>query len=144
MKVPFVLPLPDDAVAVLQSLPRFTGPYVFSVTDGRTPVSGFSKAKAKLDDLSGISDPPWVYHDLRRTMRSHLSALPVQDVVREAVIAHARRGVAGVYDKFNYADEKRQCLELWEQRLRGILAPPVPASVTDLRVARERWSVSAS
>ncbi len=39
-------------------------PYVFS-TNGRTPVSGFSKAKARLDSLMEISD--WRLHNLRRT-----------------------------------------------------------------------------
>jgi hypothetical protein len=31
----------------------------------------------------------WTFHDIRRTMRTHLSALPIPDLVRELVIGHA-------------------------------------------------------
>ncbi len=79
---------------------------------------------------------PWKFHDLRRTMRTHLSALPVQDLVRELVIAHTKPGLHKVYDQFAYLDEKRECLDLWEKRLVGILEPPPPAGVTDLSKAR--------
>jgi integrase len=133
-----VVPLAPDTLAHLKSLPRFGGSDFVFTTDGRKAVNGFSKAKARLDTLSGVTG--WVLHDLRRTMRSHLSALPVQDMVRELVIAHAKPGLHKVYDLHAYEDEKRQCLELWEQRLRGTLAPKPPAEVADLeqvRAARE-------
>lgn len=115
------VPLAPDAVALLEGLPRFNGgDYVFTTTSGAKPVNGFSKAKERIDALSGITN--WRFHDLRRTMRTHLSALPVQDMVRELVIAHARPGLHKVYDLHSYRDEKRECLELWATRLRGILA----------------------
>jgi hypothetical protein len=41
----------------------------------------------------------WVIHDLRRTGRTHLSALPIPDIVRELVIAHAKPGLHKVYDQ---------------------------------------------
>jgi integrase len=130
-----LVPLAPDAMALLRSLPRFSrGDHVFTTMDGVKPVNGFSKAKMRLDALSGVKD--WVLHDLRRTVRTHFSALPVQDVVREAVIAHARPGLHRVYDLHSYADEKRHCLELWEHRLRGILAPEPPAEVADIEAER--------
>lgn len=61
--------------------------------------------------------PAWVLHDLRRTVRTHLSALPVQDLVRELVIAHAKPGLHKVYDQHSYREEKRECLELWANKL---------------------------
>ena len=69
-------------------------------------------------------------------LRTHLSALPVQDLVRELVIAHAKPGLHKVYDLHAYQDEKRECLTLWAARLRGIVAPPPPADVADLNKAR--------
>ena len=60
-------------------------------------------------------------HDLRRTMRTRLSALPIEDRVREAMIAHAAPGLHQVYDQHRYLDEKRRGFELWEQRLAEIL-----------------------
>jgi integrase len=116
-----IVPLAPDALALLESLPRWSGPYVFTTTGGAKPINGFSKAKERLDKLSGVRD--WVLHDIRRTVRTHFSALPVQDMVRELVIAHARPGLHQVYDQWSYLGEKRECLALWEHRLRGILAP---------------------
>jgi integrase len=114
------VPLAPDALALLASLPRFNaGEFVFSTTSGAKPVSGFSKTKERIDSLSGVSG--WKFHDLRRTARTHFSALPVQDLVRELVIAHARPGLHKVYDQHTYRDEKRECLVLWEARLRSTL-----------------------
>jgi integrase len=129
------VPLAPLAIELLVSLPRWTKDFVFSTTAGAKPVNGFSKAKARIDKLSGVAG--WVLHDLRRSMRTHLSALPVQDLVRELVIAHARPGLHKVYDLHAYQDEKRECLELWERRLVSIVEPP-PPNVADLALARER------
>jgi integrase len=116
------IPLCADAMMLLQALPRFDGgDYVFSANGGRSAFNGFSKAKRRIDELCGVAG--WRFHDLRRTMRAHLSALPVQDMVRELVIAHARPGLHAVYDQHSYQDEKRECLTLWEARLRGIVTP---------------------
>jgi integrase len=134
------VPLAPEALALLRSLPRFTaGDAVFTTTDGTKPVNGFSKAKGRLDKFSGVTD--WVLHDLRRTTRTHFSALPVQDNVREAVIAHARPGLHKVYDQHTYEAEKRECLRLWEHRLRGILRPPSVGTVVALK---RRGATSAS
>ena len=43
-------------------------------------------------------------------MRTHLSALPVQDLVRELVIAHAKPGLHRVYDQHAYLNEKREAV----------------------------------
>jgi integrase len=133
-----VVPLTADVVGILESLPRFTrGDHVFSTTFGERPVSGFSKAKRRLDalmtaELEGLDD--WRLHDLRRTMRTGLSALPVTDLVRELVIAHTKPGLHKVYDQHLYLDEKRQALELWAARLRSIIEPP-PGNIVTLHKA---------
>jgi hypothetical protein len=127
-------------IAILDTLPRFKkGDHLFSTTYGAKPVNGFSKAKARLDaamaaELGGPVDP-FVIHDIRRTMRTGLSALPIPDNVRELVIAHARPGMHKVYDQFAYLDEKRRALELWTARLRSIVDPP-PDNVVALEVRR--------
>lgn len=131
------VPLAPDALKLLRSLPRFAGgDFVFSTTSGVRPVSGWSQAKKRLDGLSGVTE--WKIHDLRRTARTHFSALPVQDLVRELVIAHARPGLHRVYDLHAYQEEKRECLTLWEARLQGILAPKPPSDVADIEAERER------
>jgi integrase len=128
-----VVPLSPTAVALLEALPHWKGGFAFTTTGGSKPINGFSKAKTRIDNLSGVS--AWKIHDLRRTMRTHLSALPVEDLVRELVIAHARPGLHKVYDQHAYQDEKRHCLDLWEKRLLSIVEPP-PSLVTDFARAR--------
>jgi integrase len=120
-----LVPLADDVVAILESLPRFKrGDYLFSTTFGARPVRGFNKPKVRLDRAmrAEIGEmEPWTTHDIRRTMRTGLSALPVAPTVAELVIAHAQRGMHKVYDQHSYADEKRRALELWAERLREIV-----------------------
>jgi integrase len=123
------VPLTDDALEVLEELPRFNnGDFIFSTTFGAKPVNGFSKAKVSLDramaaELGGAVTP-FVIHDIRRSMRTGLSALPIPDRVRELVIAHAQPGLHKVYDQHSYQQEKRHALNLWAARLRSIVNPP--------------------
>jgi integrase len=136
-------PVAPAAFALLESQPRWNGgDFIFTTTEGAKPINGFSKAKVRVDKLSGVSG--WVIHDLRRTVRTHLSALPVEDLVRELVIAHAKPGLHKVYDLHAYQDEKRLCLELWETRLFSIVEP-WPGGITDIAEVRGlRRAVRAS
>lgn len=144
-----VVTLSDDACAVLAELPFFAkGDHLFSTTFGKVPVSGFSKAKDRLDryilrtlkalartrgeDAGGIELAGYVIHDVRRTVRTRLSSLKVQDHVAELVIGHGRKGIAGTYDVYSYLDEKRDALDRWAAALRAIVAPP-PANVIELK-----------
>lgn len=126
------VPLSTTAFELLQTVPRFSGPYVFTTTAGRRPVSGFSGAKERLDkriadvrskrQAKGTTAPmaKWIFHDLRRTMRTQLSMLPVQDLVRELTIGHAKPGLHKVYDRYAYREEKREALQLWCEKLGAI------------------------
>jgi integrase len=132
-----VVPLSDDVITLLEALPRFTkGDYLFSTTAGAKAVNGFSKVKQRLDREMAVelktAPRPFVIHDIRRTMRTGLSALPVPDLVRELVIAHTRPGLHKVYDQHAYLDEKRHALAAWAARLRQIIEPP-PGNVLPLR-----------
>ena len=132
-----VVPLSDDAVAILSALPRFkSGDCLFSTSYGRIPVNSFHKAKAKLNaamlaELNGARLPDFVVHDIRRTVRTQLSAIPnISDLVRELVIGHTKPGLHKVYDQYAYLEEKRFALDVWAARLRSIVEPP-PVNVVD-------------
>jgi integrase len=121
-------------ITLLETLPRFrTGEHLFSTTFGAKPVNGFSKATTRLQRLMaeelGGEPPPFVIHDLRRTVRTRLSELRIPEHIAEAVIGHSRRGLARVYDRHRFAAEIREALELWNAKLRALVEPP-PKVVT--------------
>ena len=117
-----IVPLSKPAVQIIKALPRYLGgPYVFTTTGGARPVSGFSKMKTRLDKLTKVTD--WRLHDLRRTGRSEMARLKVDDVVAERVLNHVPRGLAKVYNRYQYLDEKREALNLWARELRKITKP---------------------
>ena len=141
------VPLTDDVLALLRELPRFKhGVHLFSTTFGVRPTRINEKKKAKIDarmlrTLKAMArtrgeDPaelrPWIIHDLRRTLRTHLSAIRIPDHIAEMVIGHGRRGLQRVYDQHRYVDEIREALTLWAARLRSIVEPP-PANVVAIK-----------
>jgi integrase len=133
------VPLTAEAIKVLQELPRFKGDRLFSTTYGEVPVNGFSKAKNRLDDLMAErlgTVEEFRFHDIRRTMRTGLSALPVPDMVRELVIAHAQPGLHKVYDQHKYDDEKRHALNLWAVAMRDIVEPAPVVALSKARAER--------
>ena len=80
--------------------------------------------------------PDFVTHDLRRTVRTGLSAIPnISDLVRELVIGHTRPGLHKVYDQYAYLDEKRCALDAWAARL-GTILEPTPGNVVSLEKPR--------
>jgi hypothetical protein len=80
----------------------------------RTPFIGWSKAKSALDTASGVSG--WWLHHLRRTLATGLQRLEVT----EAVLNHlsgSRAGVVGIYQRHDWAEEKRAALDAWSTHL---------------------------
>jgi integrase len=139
-----LVPLSSTAVDLLAGLPRFAGgDFVFSTTAGARPVSGFSKAKTRLDAIMerrlGIGQiPSWRLHDLRRTARTHFSASKLSsDKVRELALGHVQQGVSGTCDVFAYRGEKAALFRWWDRRLQAIVTAPPPENVIALR-ARQR------
>jgi integrase len=136
------VPLSSTALEILRAVTRFDdGPFVFTTTSGRRPISGFGKIKMRLDDsvaeIVGKPVPAWRFHDLRRTMRTHIGGLPVPSDVAEMVIGHRPGGVRGTYDLHAYRTEKRRALELWAVRLKELITPASAGTVARLReVAR--------
>jgi integrase len=116
------LPITDDLAALLATLPRFSDDFLFSSRFGRKPVSGFSKAKQAIDTHMG-DVPPFCFHDIRRSVRSQLSALKIEDHIAEMVIGHGRKGMQRVYDQHRYEVEIRSALVAWQRKLSRIIDP---------------------
>ena len=110
------VPLTQEMVHILRSVPRFlNSDYVFT-TNGRTPISGFGRFKRRLDKCMPDMSQPWIIHDLRRTFSTNLAMLGVAQPVTEALLNHQSgvvSGVAAIYNRYQYAEEKRAALEAW-------------------------------
>jgi integrase len=126
------VPLSDAALQILRTAPRRARrSFVFG--EGEGAFSGWSRCKAALDAriLASTSEhrraalEPWVLHDLRRTALSGMARLGVKAHVIDAVANHvtgeAKRGVAGVYNRYDYGPEKRQALDLWASHVESIV-----------------------
>ena len=135
-KLDHVIPTGPMVMEILTKLPRWKGgDFLFSNNGGLKSVWMNSIVKDRIDLRARVYS--WCNHDLRRTMRTHLSEIPtIPEHVREAMIAHKRRGIVGVYDRSEYVNEKRAGFGAWEARLRGIVEPP-PPNVVHLRPAAD-------
>jgi integrase len=135
-KRPNFVPLSGAALAVIAAQPTHDNcDYVFP-SRAKTPYSGFSKSKAKLDKVvfaamkkqakKGAKVEPipnWTLHDLRRTAKTLMARAGVRPDISERVLGHVIAGVEGTYDRHSYEDEKRDALEKLAAQVQRILNP---------------------
>ena len=124
-KKDFLLPLSQSAAILLAEIPtvgRKNDPYVFTTT-GSAPISGFSKFKADFDKLCGVTG--WTLHDLRRTGLTLCSRAGADPDHAEMAYGHTVQGVRGVYDVWEFRDEKRHVMELLAAQIDRIVNPQV-------------------
>jgi integrase len=91
-------------------------------------LQGISQVKRRLDALSGIAEP-WVMHDIRRTVRSTLSALGTSREVAEASLNHVggRAGLVGVYDRHDFAREIIVAMSAWQRHVASLVNDDPPS-----------------
>ena len=87
---------------------------------GDKPINGFSKAKAQIDRLSGVTD--WRWHDLRAAVATNLAKLGYDRFLIKRVLNHKDTGVTAIYDRYTYINEKREALQKWADRLDDIVS----------------------
>jgi integrase len=139
---PHAVPLTESLRRIFAGMPRGErGDFVFSRDgDGAEPVNiGSNRIKCKLDaemlvilrqraaargeNIDRVTLARWRNHDVRRSCRSTLSRLGVTEDVAEAILAHQRPGVAGIYDRWHRLPEKREALEKWSRFLAELVRP---------------------
>jgi integrase len=121
-----VVPLSAPVVEIIAALPRFDSDFLFSA--GKTPPSGFSKAKPRLDKagaevLGAGGLPHWVLHDIRRSVATGMGNLGVDVVVIERCLNHISGsfgGIVGIYQRQKYLAEIRGALDLWAKHVGSI------------------------
>lgn len=146
------VPLSAAALAVIEATPRIDCDEDFAfTTNGLTTFSGYSKLKARLDRamlaiardeaMAGGSNPkrvaiqPWRLHDLRRTVATGLARLGQPVHIIEGILNHtsgALSGVAGIYNRHRYLDEKRAALATWGQFVSDLVEDRPVSSVVPM------------
>jgi integrase len=136
--------LSTAAIEILDSLPHVNERMLFTTT-GTTAVSGFSRAKermrsamaAKRSELGegAVEIPEWTLHDLRRTAATGMAKLNISPHVVDKILNHTSgtiKGVAAVYNRFAYLEERRAALDAWGRYVEGLITP-APANVVAFR-----------
>lgn len=117
---PHIVHLSNEAIVVLNRATKIW-PFVFSI-DGAKPFQEFSRAKRRLDQLSGVKD--WRLHDLRRTCVSGMARLGIPPHVADKILNHQAgtiSGVAAVYQRHEFLAERKDALERWGAHVCKIL-----------------------
>ena len=119
-----IVPLNSLAESIIDELPTINESALFFTTNGVTPISGFSKAKRKLDakikdiiehdQIQGAFEEPWMIHDLRRTMTTQLRRNGIPLDVCSRLLNHAEKGVTSEhYDEYDMLKEKTEAMKKW-------------------------------
>jgi hypothetical protein len=139
---PHIVHLSVLALEIIGAVPHIEGQDLLFSRTGATPASGFSRAKRRLDALlsadgDGTRIAPWTLHDLRRSATTGMARLGIAPHVVDRVLNHQAgtiRGVAAVYNRFEYLAERQAALEAWGRFVQN-LAQPSRANVVSLRPA---------
>lgn len=131
---PHLVSLSRQAANIVKNRPMMEGGDLMFTNTGTTPVSGFGRAKERVDvwiakrrEEAGLRPmPEWNLHDLRRTMVTMMNErLGITPHVVEACVNHisggAKAGVAGVYNKALYLKERESAFEAWATLVEALM-----------------------
>ncbi|QKD03462.1 tyrosine-type recombinase/integrase [Mesorhizobium loti] len=148
------LPLPSMAVDMIREqladadklakrMERQPSEFIFPGVGGKGPVGGAAIAKAlKRQEVittgrtTILSVEPFTCHDLRRTCATHLAELGVNPFIIGHILNHITsiKGTitTAVYARYDYLKEKTEALNIWADRLAGILFDGAVANVVPI------------
>lgn len=152
-KRPHQVHLTDTARAILQAVPRRKDCDLVFTTNGTAPISGWSKHNravklAIAEERVAIAGrgakiapmPDWVLHDLRRTGVTAMARLGVPPHVADKILSHEAgtiSGVAAVYQRFEFLEERRRAMFAWDGYVHAAAEgrdPMAAAEPTDAKV----------
>jgi integrase len=137
--VEHTIPLSDQAIDILRSLPRIAGSgFVFTI-NGRNPIRGAHLVKRRIDGMLPAGTPHWTIHDLRRTVASGMARLGINLPVIEKLLNHVSgsfAGIVGVYQRHSFSDEKRAAMAAWARHVESVVIGETAANGVELAKAR--------
>jgi integrase len=129
---PHFVYISPQAATVLSSAPK-VGEFIFT-SNGSTAFSGFSKAKKRLDEISGVTK--WRIHDIRRTVTTGMATLSIAPHIADKIMNHqvgTISGVAAVYQRHEFLEERKTALEAWGNYVQSLMDGEDRGNVVKLR-----------
>lgn len=111
-----IRPIPDGLKDYIQELIKYAkkskSPYLLGELKQPPAVSAWGAGLHKK-----LGHEKWNLHDLRRTVATLLSDEGIEPHVIESLLGHSLGGVAGIYNRSQYLEQKRAALVLWYSKL---------------------------
>jgi integrase len=130
------LPLSQQTIELLRTLPRFeNSDFIFTV-GGEKPMTAYAQTKKRLAAKLPTDMQHWQFHDLRRTYASGCAKLGVPLHVVEKTLNHiggSFRGVAGVYNRHSYSDEMRSAAETYARHVEALVSGVAKTNIVAMR-----------
>jgi integrase len=112
---------------------------VFTITGGQ--LNGWSRLRGRLYEATektlGRKPQAWVIHDIRRSVATHMAEdLKISPHIVDRILNHVTgvvKGVAKIYNRAEYLDERRDALEKWSRYLDGLVNASPSSNVVPLR-----------
>jgi integrase len=127
------VPLSSQALALIERVP------VFAEHEERVfPPTSWSRVKVEIDAHMKPKER-WVLHDLRRTCASGMARLGIRLPVIEKTLNHKSgtfRGIVGVYQRHDFATEKRDALQRWADHIDAVVRGEPAGKVVKARFGR--------
>ncbi len=112
------VPLPPFALAILQRQKKWAGcDYVFAGARGEA-MTGWSKRQPDLVEKCGVG---FTLHDCRRTFRSGLAAVGVDEDIAEMMLNHTREELLETYDREPRWKERVDAAQRWAQHIARVV-----------------------
>jgi len=118
------IPLPTQAIDALKELftlsssRAFKSEYILPARRekvGMLPHISENTLNVAMEKIKNI--PHFVIHDLRRTAKTKMQELGVDEFISERCLNHKLAGVQGTYGRYDFLDERKKALQGWADYL---------------------------
>jgi integrase len=122
-----IVQLSLQAIEVIRTIKKVKGVTFLFSTTGKTHVSGYARAKERIDKLLPSDFPPWRIHDLRRTAKTGFASLGVPKEVSEKILNHVSNSssdLEAIYNRYEYLSERKKALNKWGEYISQLVLTP--------------------
>lgn len=111
---PHIIYMSRQVVGMFCELKALAGASEWLLPSRSSPAKPFAKS-ALNQALEGVNFPikPFTIHDLRRTGATRLGEMGFPSEVIEKALNHTIGGVRGIYNRAQYAEQRKQMLQCW-------------------------------